>query len=930
MPQHVEMIQKISECFRIKAEDFSAFGGDEEIASYFAGREEILVQIKTKKNQIVFGRKGTGKSMILKFLSLPCQYYYDPTRIEFAGFYCRLTDFIPRLKFDPFENLDVVQLMGHWFNLFMAAKIVAELEFMQGKGILGMNEKTQKEVIKDIWDSFFGLRIKDVSSNCNEVVKYFDTQQRKLKVYLERSHFSRLEKESLLKNYSKETGYAGELKSIKTFPYLTEIFHKAVPGLEGKPKSIFILLDEYEKFDYSQQTVINSIIGDFPFFVVKFGCLHVEEVKSRINLDGIKIRDDELPKVSLEFDTIEHYTNFAKVVLKNIFAQVSKKLTAYPEVRGLFGDPDKLLPGKSVELQLSELGIKAATLFQQSELYLGEPKITRSCWKNLVSNDISQYKSLLTSEKLPVYSGIDTISLLTFGFIRYMIEVVHRIIIMSLQKEFDLVIKQASIPFDCQDMAIRSEAIGWKKDKVKSLIVGKSEDGASFADLVMEFLNNLQKKFEDSLSKSDNPSINAFYISEVQDPNHDFIKAIEEAEIVGMFTEIDDPNFISVGSRVFVVLGIYSVIYNAPTMVTRPVRFEWVGFKKMFGHFYGRPGKKLQKEMLLEEEHARVFLGIGFREEWERKVRETVRSVLGDRLLTGEGAHSETVLLVETVKTRLNAADYCVFDVTYPNENVIFEYGFAITRRKKCYFIRNIKKKEEMERKIKEKIFGENKEEVHKQTGIYIDELVNADKVRFLEGAVWKPYTFSEVPTTEEDASLKSLFVELDDSYKKMVASAGKKEGCPLKARCIITPMTKAILGRAKSLVFFHIPDSAPFLRWFNDMKDQVSQEINIEVYPIAPSLVGLPYPVGSDDKHALICPVCRGIGRSRFCIIDTSNKEWTSCGILGFAFGMERSVLNVYNKESGGLITNWQGKLSFPYETKDQLLKIIKNFLQA
>mgnify|MGYP001031334356 CR=1 FL=1 len=895
-----EIIAKISQCFRIKAEDFS----DSEIAAYFAGREEVLAQLKNKKNQFLIGRKGTGKTMILKFLTVPVQYHLDRNGSGFIGVYFNVKNFVPSLRFDPHQDTDISLLMGHWFNLFVVGKLLENVHFMNTQKIFGMHNEAEKEIIGELWNSFFGMR-EALLTNVDDVIEYFDRQQGKLKEYLEKFPLF-FERKNLLRHYCDKTMYRGELKSIKEFPQLIRIVSKGIHKVSEKSKPIFILIDEFDILTYAQQTLINSIIQDNSFYSVKVGCLHMKKIKSRENLDHIKIRDDELPIVDLEFETTECYAAFAKKVIQTIFDKVQEKLSDYPEISSLFRAADTLLPGKPIrdqmtELEVSPVGSTEGSLFPQTQ-----PEMDRHAWKGLIVDNVLEYRSILAAKKRPIYTGVDNISLLSFGFIRYTLEIVHAVLVGTFKKDLGFVAQQGGVSYDRQDEFIRSEATAWLGSKIRSLVLEETSDGeGALADMLMNFLGNIGNKFKVGFIRYANSPINAFSVSKIPYPKDDCIRAIEEAEVVGIISEIKDFNFVSRDERCFALLGIYAVPNDLPPVVTFPLVLQWSEFKRMFGHVY----RLKQPEMKLEVK-PKKFLGIGFREKWEDKVRETIKSLCPEELLTGEGVHSETGLVVETVRRRIEAADYCIFDITYPNENIIFEYGFAIARQKRIYFIQNKAMKKRMRTKIRE--------------STYMD--VDVDEILFLKNAAhWEPYSFTNGTSKEVD-TLRAVLLKLDAFYGKAM-----KKGCFLDSKCKVMPLDKATREKRQPVVFLHLPDTAPSYAWLKDIKNFIVEHVGLVVYPFTSSLLtDFSLRAETNDKHAFICPRCRAIGRSTFCIIDTSKKEWNSCGILGFAFGMRRDILNIYHTKQEGLITNWKGKLAIPYRDKSDLLKTIKDFLQT
>lgn len=87
------VLRVIGEVFKPKADEYDP----EIVAAYFADRPDLLRTLYDQKHQVVLGRKGTGKTMVLKHLSLPSQIHRnnvavedDSFSVDFIGFYVSL------------------------------------------------------------------------------------------------------------------------------------------------------------------------------------------------------------------------------------------------------------------------------------------------------------------------------------------------------------------------------------------------------------------------------------------------------------------------------------------------------------------------------------------------------------------------------------------------------------------------------------------------------------------------------------------------------------------------------------------------------------------------------------------------------------------------------------------------------------------------
>ena len=878
----INRVRKIIEkAFDSKAEAYSRV----ELANYFKRRELLPTLIHQREHHVVRGRKGTGKTAVLLYLSLPVQIHCpDKSDADFTGFYLTFgANLAPRISFEPDTEGEVAQLFGHWFNLYTCKAITDSIATAASEGFQGIDAEDEKKFVTKLWTSFFGIPDLPPSS-LKAASPVLDSFQKELRILLS---VPSPDKTTIKEEYSKRTLYRGRVTNATDFPGIIEALQQSMQPF--KNKVIFILLDEYDNLSAAQQLVVNTAIGGSTGqYYAKIGVLSEHGLKTRDTLTGLRLRDDQLKFVNLErFASYKEYEDFVRAAIAARLIEVQKEVSEVTELANLFVDLDRLMPAKSPSDQLQEQGMSVLQRGQSGQLSLLDVEDQYATHFPLVADgtdgiDIDGWWTLLKYGRPPTYCGIGTICLLSSGLIRCAIEIVYTILIEALTSHWDLIRQAQCIPYDIQDSAIRHEADYWLKTKLLANIKGTTWDGRQpLAEVAARLISSLLKQFSSAfISQVKEPTLNCFALRELRDPDADGIKALQEGEVAGIFTQLDEPSISPEDAAVFTLHRIYSVRNNLPPARSGCLRLSWDRFEEYCRHPRGPIGKQLDLKVP-------YFFGTGFRESWENKVREELhdRSPSEYTYSNGAGAHEGSILVVGTVEKRIDAAKLCVFDITTQNENVYFEYGLALARRRPIRHLLN-------------------------QSKSVIRDFKKLPP--FLQGIVIEPYSFSDDPSKEELESLRKAIENVADWYEKYRRRRGNP--CSLSDKCMFISATAL-----NNQVFIAVPPGSLAQHCLSDLHRLIREDLHLQIYPDATN-VGPHY----------ICHFCQAAGRSKYCIVDTTNCDPTYCGVLGLAFGYKRRVLNIYEQNRPGLITNYVGQRPKEYIDKGQLVHEITTFLQA
>jgi hypothetical protein len=876
-----ELRKVIERAFDYKAERYLP----SELADYFTRRELLPTLTYHRMHHALTGRKGTGKTAILKYLSLPVQAHCaDKAGPAFVGFYLTFGENLtPQVSFDPDSQKEVARLFGHWFNLYACKAIIDSIAGGKTEGLQGIDPGDERQFITELWTSFFMISSPPPSSLLKASSDLNDFQRELRRLLSD----PLIDKATLAEKYlGRDTcKYTGRVTDIADFPRIIETVQETIRPF--KNIVFLILIDEYDNLSDVQQVVVNTALaGGSSLYYMKLGVLSEQGLKTRSTLTGLKLRGDQLEFVDIEhFGSDREYEDFVRACIQARFSRIRRDVLEGHKFGDLFVSLDTLIPAKSLSDQLREQGISTShrqhhtqlsLLHREDENMPALPPVSDST----AGIQMDEWWTLLKHDKRPVYCGIATICLLSSGLIRSAIEIVYAILKQALTNHWEALQQADCIPYDIQDSIIRLEAEHWLTTKLRADIRGRTWDGeGQLADVAGNLIRSLSNQFYDAfLSLSREPTLNCFSLKEVGDAEADGIKAIQEGELTGIFTGVSAPSVSLEDAAVFSLHRIYSVRNNLPPTRSGCLRLSWTKFEECCRSPQGARSRRPDIEIS-------YFFGIGFREPWENRVRQDLPGVSPPkfRYSDGAGAHKGSILVVGTVENRIDAARLCIFDVTTENENVCFEYGLALAKGKPIRHFLNDQK-----------------------TPKHPNELI-----RFLRGAVVERYSFLEEPSEQHLETLKQAMVRCGEWYIKLPRR--RRTFCSIRAKCNSSPSPLV------NQVVIAAPSGTLADRCRPELERLIREDVHLQIYQI-----------GQNDQP-YICNLCLAIGRSHYCIVDTTGCDPTYCGILGLAFGFGgRKILNIYEANNPGLITNYAGHTPMEYADKQGLLHVIKSFLQS
>ena len=233
----------------------------EEIYEWFVGDETTLSTLYKPKHHFICGDRGTGKSMLMRYLEPYCQFMsnggwenFIKKEDAFLAFYVPIPKSIIDIDIFRSKDLPVPEtIFAHYFNMLMTEAMVKTMKTQLAE--LPVDYDVQASFV----DSFISLlsplpdTIKTVNEKCDKIIDplnwvlaFADNEKKIIMDYLNYFSLRRIE-------------YTGSISNYHTFVLP---FVKLIKRYYCFDKSIYILIDDAgNTFDFQQRT-FNSWIAN--------------------------------------------------------------------------------------------------------------------------------------------------------------------------------------------------------------------------------------------------------------------------------------------------------------------------------------------------------------------------------------------------------------------------------------------------------------------------------------------------------------------------------------------------------------------------------------------------------------------------------------------------------------------------------------------
>jgi len=825
------LLKLLSDSFGPKAESIDV----ESFHLYFEDRPSILAKIKGSNHQFIVGRKGTGKTMFLKYLDL-ATFASDSGAIKepsAIGFYIPLGKFaIPNINYLSTKYASAI--FSKWLPLKCMISVLHGIE----KGIKTELFQTDKQCL----DSIACRMTNEDNPNgaFNKLKTTIEELIQQLESFSSGQNFDVQELHDTIKSPLRNVPLEGLLNDVSVeIRLMLKDKYKNIPG-------IFFLLDRYDELLHPLQRFIKPLIywGNPQAYYLKLGVTCTDN----LTLRDVPYRDYGI--ISIEFPPVpegkKDYRNFATAVVKKRLDYISE----------------------SIQKEDSDDAISLALL------------------------DISRLlPASADKENLILYAGIEVLEKISARNIAIFLSYVYAVLLESISDPdgLNLLRSTGRIPPDLQHKAIKME------DSNRFTQEFPSQVRSSAKKLYRFLINNLY-------SGEDSHYAQFTLTGEISSKVNETVnEALRELELANVISRTEDTDL-----SLTYELSQFFFPQSGRALETHGTKE--IAISECTNYVTGEPRKhkasQIDQKELFEQKPV-CFFPTGFRKPWENKVRsllqESIFDEVGIEYKDGAMYHPNSNEIGECVKCLMQEVDFFIIEVSTFNENVAFEIGLATAIKRPTYAIRN-----------------------KKVTVECIEVKPSAEFRELIEGYKHKSYEFEY-----EDEELSSPAKE---SYVKSLGSAIKffvnifKELPESKQRNINPFDSSQHLIPAKptdeKIVFIYSPPGSRYETWKSDIEKTLREE-----------KIANPYPsVSLKGREQIIMSRLKAICRSTHCVIDTSGKDQYACLLLGFTMALERGpeILHVYDKENAGLFTNWKGWPHHPYDSKNELWNLIKEFIQS
>jgi len=853
------------------------------------------------KAKIVMGGRGSGKSHILRMLSV--QAVLNDLRIKkekkeklkledykkpYFGAYIKAhlfsplsTSNIPSLSKDQLKTL-----FEHLFNM-QVGKVIINAAMFLFDSVEDIPKEKEEIICLKLCEKFNqilkGSTFLDIINSLDAQV----TEIQELVRYLPFPGYNDLSKFKI--RFTVSPDFIIDLFDIIRMEIL-------------KDKTLLILLDEYEELDKYQQIFINNIIRSRTLIfriASKIGGVKTLEYAKDKELDELhdyKIRP-------LHFEISKDERRDYKALLKNVFIN---RLKVYGNYK--IKNPEKLLPKPTLK---DEKLTEEELLQELKEIREGLKKKKdiidhEQYWKTFKVHykEAAVYRLLRKKGRDKLYAGFDEYAGLSSGIVRQFILLCHEAFSIAHRRGINIEDGEP-IPIEIQSKAANKESM-----ELLDIKTGSSEYGSK----LVRFIKDLGRILQAKLYYSTEPQANKFEIVDSEKLNID--EYLIPREIIENGLKL--PHFLSETSfkpkqpqysfsftfslnwifapalkippekrwptplRAYEVRGICSD--NMREEVIEKIIEQIRGKKRITRGKRGRKEQPINKQKSLLEEpitltncpvtghgcnqnlmkyplmdgKAKAFLAVPFdAHSWVFDPRRWIKNAMTDKFkIRCVDVDDYPVIkggqILCKICSCVRQMPIGLFEITELNSNVIFELGMATALKKLNFMLA-----------YEEKIPHEYKSDYPPKP---------------LSGIEYISYEMSE------NAIIKTIEAKILPTLSEVIKHEQNQWCWILRGDCAY----KEIRSQPKKILIGLPYDKNPEFRGEveNRLKDILKNRFgkyNVEAFNPAQSLSEL-------------CQICQKVRGSSFCIVDTTGNDPSMLFALGVAFGKDKEFIQLHN----------------------------------
>jgi hypothetical protein len=874
MANYSQLLEIVGEVFASKADHHEM----DVVSAFFADRPDLFQDLYENKHEVFLGRRGTGKTMVLKHLSFDSRLHRSPVplshptfAVDFIGFYVPLA-LEDQPIVGPENDLELQAIFGHWFNLVTLIPALDAIAVL--KNSPQISHGALNTFAKEVGNQIFGYDCIDLSS----LQQWIRQQEKDIRdccnwprvISVEKAdHYLRMQPK-ITTTRSFHTTLTGFLSTL------------LAPLFSGKPR-FFFLLDRFDEVCAERQRVVQHVVQVHPgqAYYIKLGVTHA----TKLHLVGVTSQDCRILNIEHDINSVA-YEAFCEAVLKRRFAVIREKLKAQEidvNIVKLFEDPQQLLPNLSFDEQARS--VKAPSSRQIA------------LWNESPGKEAQAFQKLLAADQIPIFSGIQHLAALSSGCIRIFIEITHRVIAHALLKNPEVVVAEQAIPPDLQHQAIEIETEQRHSQELKTNICATTKD-SEVQTAAHKLIEWLLRQFAKSLN-SGSVAAHLFALQNnvtLSDEKEQRLRdALVVLDLLGLITERTPQGTRPSENILYSVARTFAPKYKTPPIECGCLNITTEDLRSAIDP---HRSQRIVPDLPLTEQ-LNCFYATGFRSPWENALRDHFRQHAFPhnhlRYMDGEDEHVGSRQIGRAVQNLISTAAFLIAEISDFNENVCFEMGQCVALELWFYGIKNrLSEKQAPNETIKE----------------------------MLDSLKYDRYDLTPEPTSFGDTQTWD-FKSADEVVKKISDRFRKLTD---KKRKAVNPFdNNQRLGliresRTRS-IFLYADETELMATWLQDFEGQIMTDLRSNVTRDQ----------GSSYNGSYTLKYLEAIARSSHCIIDITNKN-PYCGfLLGYTVGREKKHLAVWRRGTNSLITNYRGEAGKnEYDNKDELWQVIRNFVQS
>lgn len=858
---------------------------DKEIRGLFVP-PSVYGDMERKAHHILLGNAASGKTMVLRSLSFSTQWQEGEEFPKYIGVYVPLTEGMLAPFKEAYRESTRWEVFGHYFNLVVAERICHITE-----NYLLPHISEEGKLVKNLLPIF---NLERQVTTFHEFGECLREMQKQACDFVNRE--ITLGKDSF-------PGYCTDI--LMTIRQMCKELRSCLTKILCREICFYLLIDGYERLK-ELAVVVNTLLEDENCndFCMKIATTRI------VDLLPQAVRGVE-PKAGRDYQiaSLEHTEPLAyHSFLKRIAAKRLDSAREENHASKLFTDIEELLSSEPSQLEKREtgyLGIGPVEKLQKIDIHITDVQTAKDyIWllklKRLREKE-KESKDELKSKRRNLYYSFPVFASLSSGVVTNFLRLCSEAFKLAESKKIK-VWEGEPIPSDIQGEAALTVA----RQAFDEIVSTSGEYGSSLANFVYNFAGEIEGNLDDEALDLERTHCLGIEISDIANLASDpkLVEMVKRGLQESILLTEGRMNLERAGilPANFSINAIYSPRFGISyrqkyyLSVKTSIVADWVA-----KDVPGRPSSPF-KALPKEPEAPRMiedilgFLAVSFKEQ-DKRTREVVKKEfrkvilqniqreksLGKPIPPDEvffDAEDIAILggLEEKSLAGLRKASFCVAELSMLRPNVFMELGMAMALKKQYYMIWDIDKRD----------FNPD---------LLPDYLQNLETV---------PFTCALSKWNERRKQVHRILTDFQ-RHPHMLCPWHKNR------RCDYEPINEK---DTYFFLYYSLENQEGYDEIFKNLAKKQSQICGID-----------PIPQDEQRQPHELCRICYSIQRAKYCIVDTTEPSYSSAFVWGFAYALNKPLLDIYRKDKEGLPSMLKGHPSYGWDPSKEGEDIFQAF---